>query len=168
MASRIRVAEAPDGALTYAIPLPPEALPGVPPNELLKAWHLAHRAAALEQWGPRRVLVFPRPGGETAEIAITDPDAGCWAEAIDRAAGLDTLPGLALCLRLLALVEVLTRAPALAAHFAITADGIELHPALLGAAARLPLDAAARFDESKLSGLLSRALPEGGAHRRIA
>jgi hypothetical protein len=168
MNSRIRVAQAPDGSLSYAIPLPPEALPPVPPGDLLRAWHLAHRAAALEQWGPRRVLVFPRPGGETAEIAIADPDAGCWAEAIDRAAGLHTLPGLALCLRLLALIEVLTRAPALATRFALTPEGIELHPSLLGAAARLPLDAAARFDESKLAGLLSRALPEGGAQRRIA
>ncbi|WP_187829929.1 hypothetical protein [Siccirubricoccus phaeus] len=167
MAPQIHLAEAPDGALTYDIPLPPEALPPVRPEELLEAWHLARRAAALRQWGPRRVLLFPRPGGETTEFAITDRDAGCWAEAIDRAAGLETIGGLALCLRLLALVELLTRAPSLAALFEVTAEGIELHPSLLAAAAALPLDAAARFDESRLRGLLSRALPERGARRRL-
>ncbi|MCO6415710.1 hypothetical protein JYK14_05895 [Siccirubricoccus sp. KC 17139] len=168
MAPQIHLAEAPDGALTYAVPLAPEALPPVRPEELLEAWRLARRAAALRQWGPRRVLLFPRPDGEMTELAIADPDAGCWAEAIDRAAGLDTIGGLALCLRLLALVEVLTRAPSLAALFEVTAEGIEMHPALLAAAAALPLDAAARFDESRLRRLLSRALPESGAPRRIA
>jgi hypothetical protein len=168
MPSCIRVVAAPDGALTYAIPVPPEALPDVPPGELLSAWTLARRAAALRQWGPRRVLVFPRPDGARTEIAIADPDAGCWAEAIDRATGLDSLPGLALCLRLLALIELLTRARALAGFFDVTAEGIDLHPSLLAAAATVPLNAAARFDESRVTRLLSRTLTDGGARRRIA
>jgi hypothetical protein len=38
-----------------------------------------------------------------------------------------------------------------------------LHPALLRAAATMPLDGAARFDEGGLRRLLSRPLPQGGA-----
>lgn len=160
----MRVRQAPDGALTYAIAVPPERLPPVAPDHLLAAWDMARRAAALERWGPPRRLLFHR-GAEAAptEIAIADADAGCWAEAVDSEVGLDTLPGLALCLRLLALIEILTRAPWLAGLFDVTPDGIDLHPTLLRAAATMPLDAGARFDESGLRRLLSRPLPPGGA-----
>jgi hypothetical protein len=158
---------APDGVVTHAVPVPPERLPAVPSTDLLAAWALARRAAALHRWGPPRQLLFapPRPGGEATRIAIADADAGCWAEAIDAEIGLETLPGLALCLRLLALVEVLTRAPPwLSDLFDVTQEGIDLHPALLRAAATMPLDAAARFDESGLRRLLSRrTLPQGSA-----
>jgi hypothetical protein len=153
------------GVVTHAVPLPPERLPAVQPGQLLAAWAEARRAAALHRWGPPRELLFaPRhPGGEATRIAIADADAGCWAEAIDAAVGLETLPGLALCMRLLALVEVLTRARWLAGLFDVTPEGIDLHPALLSAAASMPLDAAARFDESGLRRLLSRPLPHGSA-----
>ena len=60
------------------------------------------------------------------------------AEAINSAVGLDTIDGLSLCLRLLALVEVLGRAQSLAAFFAVTPAGIDLHPSLLSAAAAMP------------------------------
>ncbi|WP_240048227.1 hypothetical protein [Crenalkalicoccus roseus] len=155
--------QAPDGTLTYAIPLPPERLPAVPPAELLVAWDLARQAARLHRWGPRRELLFVRAGGEVTRITIADSDAGCWAEAIDAARGLGTLSGLSLCLRLLALVEVLTRAPWLSGLFDVTTEGIDLHPALLRAAATMPLDAGARFDEGGLRRLLSRPLPWGSA-----
>jgi len=161
MPDAIHMERAPDGVLTYAVPVPPERLPAVPPGELLAAWALARRAAALHRWGPRREMLFARPDGGATRIAITDADAGCWAEAIDAAVGLKTLPGLALCLRLLALVEVMTRAPWLSGLFDVTPDGIDLHPALLRAAATMPLDGAARFDESGLRRLLSRPLPQG-------
>jgi hypothetical protein len=168
MPAPIRVLRTAEGALTYAVPVPPERLPAVPPAELLSAWSLARRAAALHLWGPPRLLQFPRPDGDSTEIAIADADAGCWAEAIDAAVGLGTLPGLALCLRLLALVEVLGRVPALSPLFDVTPDGIELHPALVDAAAAMPLDGGARFDETVLRRLLSRRLPQGGDRRRIA
>ena len=42
--------------------------------------------------------------------------------------------------------------------FAIAADGIELHPALLAAAAATPLDAGARFDETGMKRLLSNRI----------
>ena len=168
MPEPIRVARAPDGALTYAIPLPPEQLPPVMPRQLLAAWDLARAAANRREWGPSRVLVFPRPDGEPTEIAIADRDAGAWAEAIDAAIGLETLGGLSLCLRLLALIEVLGRARWLAALFSVTAGGIELHPSLVSAASAMPLDAAARFDESGLHRLLSRPLPLGGLPHRAS
>jgi hypothetical protein len=41
----------------------------------------------------------------------------------------------------------------------VTAEGVELHPSLLRAAASMPLDSGARFDAEALRGLLSRALP---------
>ncbi len=164
MPASIHVARAPDGALTYLVPLPPERLPAVPPGELLAAWALARQAAARRRWGPPRLLQFARPEGDSTRIAIADPDAGAWAEAIDSAIGLETFSGLALCLRLLALVEVLARAAWLEPLFEVTPDGIDLHPSLLSAAATMPLDAGARFDEAGLRRLLSRPLPQGGAH----
>ncbi len=156
----VRIAEAPDGALTYLVAVPPERLPPVAPGDLLAAWGLARRAAALRRWGRPRVLVFRRAAADApTRIAIADRDAGAWAEAIDVAIGLDTLPGLALCLRLLALVEVLTRADWLNSLFEVTPAGIDLHPRLLAAAAAMPLDGAARFDEAGLRRLLSCPTP---------
>lgn len=168
-AAPIATYRAPDGLVTHAVTMPPERLPAVAPGDLLAAWALARRAAALHRWGPPRQVLFapPGPGEAATRIAIADADAGCWAEAIDAEMGIDTLAGLALCLRLLALIEVLTRAePWLGALFEVTSDGIELHPALLRAAATMPLDGAARFDESGLRRLLSRtALPAAGSAR---
>lgn len=155
----VRVLRAPDGGLTYAVAVPPERLPGVPPQRLLAAWDMARRAAALERWGPPRRMLFRREDAPPTEIAIADADAGCWAEAVDTEVGLDTLSGLALCLRLLALIEILTRAPWLDGLFDVTPEGIDLHPALLDAAASMPLDAAARLDEAGLRRRLSRPLP---------
>ncbi|WBV41385.1 hypothetical protein [Pseudoroseomonas cervicalis] len=150
----IRVAVAADGALHYAIPGRPEALPTVTPQALSLAWDAARAAAAAEAWGPHRTLVFE--GGPV--LALADADAACWAEAVDRAVGLENLSGLALCLRLLALVELLGRAAWMRGLFAIGAEGIELHPALLGAAASQPLDGGARFDETAMKRLLSHRL----------
>lgn len=161
MTAPIRVAEGPDGALAYAIAVPPEALPAVRPRDLLRAWEIARAAAAAGSWGPPRLLRFARPDGGATDLALADADAACWAEAIDALAGLATLPGMALCLRLLALVEVLGRAKWMAGMFAIGPDGAEFHPALLCAAAEQPLDAAARFDEAALRLVLSRTLSPG-------
>jgi hypothetical protein len=157
----IRVAGSGDGSLTYAIALPPEALPAVTPAALLGAWDAARAHATAGAWGPPRELLFRREDGGATRIAIADRDACSWAEAIDHGADLSTLGGLALCLRLLALVEVMGRSAWLAGLFTVTAEGVALHPALLRAAASMPLDAGARFDAEVLRGLLSRALPAG-------
>lgn len=155
----IRVVPEAGGCLTYAVRGMPGGLPAVPPAALLVAWQAAHRHAAAGQAGPPRRLLFLREDGEATAIAIADRDARSWAEAVDRAADLGTRRGLALCLRLLALVEVMTRSTWLAGLFDVTAEGVDLHPALLRAAATMPLDAGARFDAAALRGLLSRSLP---------
>jgi hypothetical protein len=176
MALPIRKARAADGALTYALPLAPGALPPVTPRALLAAWDTAREAVRAAEarrhrqdpiwpdihfprWAPPRLLHFRPEGGEPCDLAIQDPDAGAWAEAIDSAYGLESLHGMALCLRLLALVEALTRLPWLAPLFRVTPQGVALDSALLHAAATLPLDAAARFDDDGLRRVLARPLP---------
>jgi hypothetical protein len=157
--AKIQVAAAEDGSLSYAVPLAPEALPAVTPAALLAAWDAARDHAHAGRWGPTRTMLFRRPDGSATVLSLADRDARSWAEAVDRRADLATLPGLALCLRLLALVEVMGRSAWMAGLFVVSADGVELHPSLLRAAAALPLDAGARFDAEQLRGLLSRALP---------
>jgi hypothetical protein len=157
MPRTIRVARTETGAIAYLVPVPPEGLPAVAPGDLLRAWNVARHGAELHQWGAPRFLRFAQRGGsEPTEIAIADPDAGAWTEAIDRVFGLDTLTGLSLCLRLLALIEVLARVPRLEPFFDVTPAGVDLHPSLLTVAAALPLDAAARFDEAALMRRLPR------------
>lgn len=178
MPNTIRVARAPDGALTYALPLAPQAVPPVTPRALLNAWETAreavrmaerrHHPAVLDpiwpdagnlRWGPPRTLVFQPAGGEPTQLAIADRDASAWADAIDSAHGLESLQGMSLCLRLLALVDALSRMKWLAPLFTISASGISFNPSLLAAAATMALDAGARFDEGGLRRVLSRPLP---------
>jgi hypothetical protein len=87
-APRIRVAEDAGGALAYAIPVPPEAIPAVRPAALLDAWQAARDAAAAGRWGPPRTLVFARRDSDPTVLAIADRDARCWADAVDRDADL--------------------------------------------------------------------------------
>jgi hypothetical protein len=174
----IRVARAADGALTYALALAPPELPPVTPRALLDAWDTARDAirhaerrrhpalvdpiwpdASFSRWGPPRTLLFQPGNAEPTRLAIADRDASAWADAIDSAHGLDSLHGMTLCLRLLALVDALSRLKWLAPMFSFSSTGIQLHPALLAAAATMSLDAAARFDEGGLKRILSRPLP---------
>ena len=111
--------------------------------------------------GIRDGLMFRGPNGEAMELLLADADAACWAEEVDARHGLATPHGLAICLRLLALIDAMGRLACLKGFFAIRPGGAELHPALLRAAASLPLDAAGRFDEAGLIALLSRAIPAG-------
>ena len=161
MTSSIRIIPTPDGALTYAIPFPPEETPAVTARDLLGAWEAARGAAGAEIWGSPRRLIFRRPDGEAMELLLADADAACWAEAVDARHGLATPQGLAICLRLLALIEAMGRIARLKGFFALRATGAELHPALLRAAANVPLDPAGRFDEAALTALLSRTFPAG-------
>ena len=66
---------------------------------------------------------------------------------MDRLAGMQTSYGLSLCLRLLALVDLLGRVPWTARLLASGRTGAGLHPALLRTAAIRPLTPEARFDE---------------------
>jgi hypothetical protein len=149
------MAEDKTGALVYAVSIPPEALPGVRAEALLAAWGVARDAAAAGRWGPPRSFLFRRDEAEPSILTLADRDACCWAAAVDRFADLSTPRGLALCLRLLALIDVMARAPWLAGKFDLNHEGVDLHPSLLRAAAIQPLDGGGRFDAEALRGLLS-------------
>ncbi len=153
---RVRVAETKDGIVTYLVSQPPEALPPVAPRDLERAWHHARDAAIAEHSGPARMFRFHRGGGEVTDLALTDVDARCWAHGVDAAHGIDTISGLSLCLRLLALVDLLARVGWTRAFVALRPDGAEIGAALLRAAANTPLNREARFDESSLQAQLSR------------
>jgi hypothetical protein len=144
----VRVGETRDGTLTYLVDLAPEALPAVRGRDLEHAWDASRQAAGAAAWGVARLFRFRRPDGSTTDLALADPDACCWAGAVDRTVGMQTSYGLSICLRLLALVELLARARWAAGLFALGPGGAELHPSLLRAAATAPLTAEARFDES--------------------
>lgn len=160
MKPEIGVAWEPDGALLYAVPFAPENLPTVPPRALLAAWDTARQGAAAHLQGPERRLCFATT--EPVELLLSDPDARCWAEAIDGASDLSTRAGLSVFLRLLALVDAMGRWSWLHDLFALESGGTVLHPALLAAAADLPLDRAARLDEGTLRRRLAR-LPAGAS-----
>jgi len=159
----VRTTSLPSGALRHELGVAPACLPAVPPAALEIAWEVAREGAAAGQWGPPRLMVF----ADGRDIALTDPDAAAWAEAMDRHAGLDSLHGVALCLRLLALVEAMGRAEWLRGFFAIGARGVEFHPLLLAAAARAPLDATGRFEDSAMRGILRRTLPPDASRARV-
>lgn len=145
----------PSGALRHEIGVAASALPAVQPAALEAAWGAARASAEAGLWGPARLIAFE----DGVEIALTDADAACWAEAMAQRRGLASVGDLALCLRLLALVEVLGRAKWLRGLFTIGADGAEFHPALLAAAARAPLDPTGRFEDDALRAMLGRRIP---------
>lgn len=159
----VRTIALPSGALRHELGVAAAALPAVPPAALEIAWEVAREGAASGQWGPPRLLAF----ADGHEMALTDPDAAAWAEAMDRHAGLDSLEGVALCLRLLALVEAMGRAEWLRGFFVIGRRGVEFHPLLLRAAARAPLDAAGRFEDRPMRAMLSRNLPRDAPRARL-
>ncbi len=152
--ARIDVVVAADGTIVYHVDRPPEALPPVRRRDLDAMWHAARGAAARADWGgPRRFRFRPAeatatvPAGDApTDLVLADRDACCWAAAVDGAIGLASAYGLSLCLRLLALVDLLAHARWTDPLFALKPDGAEIDAALLNAAARLPLTAEARFD----------------------
>jgi len=159
MDDAIRLSAHDAGALRYEVPLPPECLPGVAGRDLLAAWDAAREAATAAAWGEPRAVSFRRADGGSTVLMIADEDARCWAAAVDGTVGLSSLYGMAVCFRLLALIEVMATAPWARGLFALDRDGAEIHPALVRAAARLPLAADARFDHATLRAMLAQALP---------
>jgi len=147
-----------DGTLVYLVDVPPEALPPVRGRDIAAAWDAARAAAIAADWGHPRGFRFRRDDGSYTDLALADRDASCWAGAVDSTVGMNTSYGLSLCLRLLALVDLLGRARWAAALFAVQRDGADLHPSLLTTAASAPLTAEARFDESGFRALLTPLL----------
>ena len=162
----IRVGQAEDGTLTYLVDLPPQALPPVRSRDLAAAWDAAREAATGAAWGAQRLFRFRGIGGGVTDLALHDRDARCWAGAVDRTVGMQTSYGLSLCLRLLALVDLLARAPWTVGLFELGRAGAELHPVLLRTAATRPLTAEARFDESSFRAAISCVPGPSGADNK--
>jgi hypothetical protein len=145
----------PAGEEILDIPLSPAALPHVTKRDMEQAWAAARDAAIAEQPGPPRGFRFASvPNG--LHLALIDPDARCWADAVDRIADLATPHGVSLCVRLLALVELIGRAEWLRPFIAIKRDGAAVSPHLLHAAALARLTDSGGFDETGLRHLLVR------------
>ncbi len=147
----VEVRNSVNGLCTYLIDVPPEALPPVASRDIEHAWCAARQAAIAERWGPPRGFRFRRgDAGDDRwqDLALADPDARCWADAVDATVGMASAYGLSLCLRLLALVDLLGRVGWADRVVHLARDGAELHPALLAAAANVRLTAQAGFDES--------------------
>lgn len=154
----IRVAVTGNGTVTYLVDSPPESLPPVRLRDIVAAWEAARSAARAAAWGSARLFRFRRGDGSLTDLALADADACCWAGAVDLTAGMHTSYGLSLCLRLLALVDLLARARWAAPLFTLTSGGAELDPALLRAAAIAPLNREARFDDTPFRALVAARL----------
>ncbi len=165
---RILVGESADGVLTYLVDQPPETLPAVRGRDIERAWDAARGAALASRWGAVRGFRFRRSDGSFTDLALADRDARCWAGAVDATVGMQSCYGLSICLRLLALVDLLARAGWAAGLLRLERDGAALHPSLLRAAASHPLNADARFDEARFRDTLPPfALSGPPASRRL-
>jgi len=128
----------------------PEDLPPTSPIDLKRAWRAAHmgaQAGLVMDPGDVEGVSFRHRSGDESRFLFADLDAACWAAAVDRAYGLDTINGVSLLFRLLALIEIMSEARWLQPFFSLGGkDGASLHPRLLAAAAAEPLTATARFE----------------------
>ncbi len=163
----VQVAAASDGATIYRLGIPPEGLPAVRGRDLAEAWDAAREAARKAEWGAETRFRFDRVDGSVTELALSDRDARCWAAAVEQVAALRTSYGVSLCLRLLALVDLLARAPWAVRLLTFEAGRVRLHPALLRLAAATPLSAEARFDEARFQKSLA-SLPIPGVSGAVA
>jgi hypothetical protein len=165
MPRHIQMQAAPDGTLTYLVAHTPAELPAVRGHDLIEAWHAAREAARHRAWGEARAFRFVDHDGNPTDIALRDADARCWASAVDRTAGLTTLYGMSLCLRLLALVDLLASARWAARLVDIDSEGAAVDPALLRLAAAARLNQDARFDEAGFRARLANLCLPARPHR---
>jgi hypothetical protein len=152
----IDVAAGPRGEVLHLVGAAPDALPAVTKRDLEQAWEAAHEGGGD---GPQRGFRFAGPG-EPVVLILDDPDAASWAAAVDRIASLSTAHGVSLCLRLLGLVELMTRAAWARPWFSLSRHGAEIRSALLQAAALSPLNGQGGFDETALRALLPTPLAQ--------
>lgn len=155
----IEVATDRSGALVYQVRLSPDCLPPVRSGDLAESWDAARRAATASVWGEPRLFRFQAEGTEPVDLALTDDDASCWAQAVDAAWGLQTAYGLSLCLRLLGLVALLSDSATLRALCPLSRAGASLDPALVRAAASIPLSGRGHLDEQRLCAQLALRIP---------
>jgi hypothetical protein len=161
--SCVDVLECGQDRLVYRVTLPPEAMPPVTIRALEQAWDAARAASLSQARAAHRRFRFLGPDGKVADFDLDDRDARCWAGAVDRVAGLATLGGISLCLRLLALVDLMATSPWAFGFMTPKRDGARLDRALLRAAARADLTGEARFDEASLR----RILPDRSVDRPL-
>jgi hypothetical protein len=145
----------PDGEVLHLVASPPAALPTVTKRDIEQAWDAA-QAGTAGIAAPPRGFRFARPEGAPIELILNDRDAAAWAVAVDGIADLSTPRGISLCLRLLGLVELMSRAGWIRPWFTLGRAGTEIAPALLHAVAQSPLNEAGGFDETALRALLPR------------
>ncbi len=144
----VRVLRLPDGGLVCEVNLTPDELPPVLRKDLDRALDQARAAALLQKPGPACAFRFRGSDGGTTEVAILDPDARCWAAAIAATTGLGSAYAVALCLRVLGVVDLAASAGA-TARARITRRGrgvCNIDRALLDAAAFGPITADGRID----------------------
>jgi hypothetical protein len=163
--AEIRTERGPHGEILHLVPYLPAALPAVTKRDLEQAWEVA-RAAAL---APPPGSTFPRPkthgfrfleaAAPPLDLVLTDSDAANWADAIDAVASLSTAYGISVCLRLMALYELMATQPWARKWFNLSRAGLEFHPALLQAAALSPLTPTGGFAETSLRALLPAENP---------
>jgi hypothetical protein len=153
----IRTAEGPEGEILHLVPHAAPALPPVTKRDLEQAWEAARDSAARPLAPRARVIRFAQGADEKLDLRLNDRDAASWADAVDRFADLSTAHGISVCLRLLALVELMGRAAWARAWFTLSRAGLEFHPGLLQAAALSPLTETGGFAETALRALLPGA-----------
>ncbi len=156
----IRTQTSRSGTKYHLVPHDAAALPAVTKRDLEQAWEAAREAALAAAPPARHVFRFARDEAPPLDLALNDKDAASWAGAVDRVADLSTAHGISVCLRLLALVELMGSTPWARAWFTLNRAGLEFHPALLQAAALSPLTDTGGFAETALRALL----PADGPH----
>jgi hypothetical protein len=122
-------------------------------KDLDHALDQARAAALLRKAGPACAFRFRASGGGTTEVAIVDPDARCWAAAVAATTGLGSAYAVALCLRVLGVIDLIAGAGA-AARARITRRGrgvCTIDRALLDAAAFGPITADGRLDPATIT-----------------
>ncbi len=151
----IRTQAGPAGEILHLVPHTAAALPSVTKRDLEQAWEAAHDAAlAPRHDAATHVFRFAQNETPPLDLLIADQDAANWATAVDRVADLSTAHGISVCLRLMALVELMGRAAWARAWFRLSRANFEFHPALLQAAALSPLTETGGFAETALRALL--------------
>jgi hypothetical protein len=156
----IRTQASPSGEIFHLVPHAAAALPAVTKRDLEQAWEAAREAALAAAPPARHVFRFARDASPPLDLALNDKDAASWAGAIDRIADLSTAHGISVCLRLLALVDLMGRATWARAWFTFSRAGSKIHPALLQAAALSPLTDTGGFAETALRALLPATGPD--------
>ncbi|MSP04340.1 MAG: hypothetical protein EXR05_03665 [Acetobacteraceae bacterium] len=166
----IRVVGDAHGGLTYFVDALPEDLPAVHKRDVELAWDSAHRAAQGVRWGVLRGFRFQRVGSEAPprDLLLADIHAATWAEAVDSMVGLRSLYGLSLCLRLLALVDLLAHARWADGLYRVHRGEAEMDVRLLRLAATARLTPQAGFDAAGFRAILCpAALPASETNARL-